>query len=171
MAIPGDLSGWTGSARLTGPSQMSGTVVTEGADFHVTFSGQSATGTKTLAPGQYTLTVWATNGNDRYAVYQASLTVTPNLAIGQPAQSHAQRMLTLVETAIYNRVNGNTDGGIESYAIDGMTVNKLSVPQLEQLRAKYATEVSREQNNGAFGTVQFAFTPAGNAVDHRRRFS
>lgn len=170
VPIPSDLTGFTGSARLTGPSTMDGTVTTENADFRVRFAGVG--GTSALTAGQYILTVWGTSGSDRYTVAQYRLTVEANLATGTPAQSHAQKMLALLETAIYNRVNGNTDGGIESYSIDGTSVAKMSMAELQRMRAKYAQEVAREQNPDApFGSVKFAFTPAGNAVDLRRRYS
>lgn len=171
VAIPSDLEGWTGSARLTGPSQMNGAVVTEGSDFHVTFKGQSASGTKTLAAGQYELTVWATNGEDRYTVAKHALSVLADLAVGEPAQSHAQRMLSIIEAAIQARVSGNADGGIENYAIDGLSVSKIPIEQLEKLRAKYANEVIQAQQADApFGSVKFYFTKAGTPADMVRRY-
>lgn len=172
VGIPSDLAGWTGSARLTGPSQMDATsCATEDGNFHVLFEGQSASGTKTLPAGQYTLTVWATSANNRYTVAQYQLTVVANLATGTPAQSHAQKMLALLETAIYNRVNGNSDGGIENYAIDGTAVSKLSMEQLQKMRARYAAEVSREQNpTQQIGRVPFAFTQGGSPVGVNRRY-
>lgn len=168
------MPGLVGSARLTGPSQMNATsCATEGTDFHPKFSGQSSPGTKDLTAGQFDLTVWATiTGNDRYTVYQAQLTVDPDLSTGTPAQVHARKMLTLLETAIYNRVNGNSDGGIENYAIGGISIAKATLEQLERMRAKYAREVARLQNpDKQIGSVKFAMTPAGNPVNLKRRYS
>lgn len=144
---------------------MNGTVVTDGSDFHVTFSGQGDPGTKELTAGQYVLTVWAANGDDRYTVAQYAITVTADLAVGEPTQSHAQRMLAIVESAIVARVSGNADGGIDSYSIDGVSVGKIPLEQLERLRAKYANEVYQQNNRDApIGSVKFAFTPAGDAI-------
>jgi len=177
-AIPSDLEGWTGSARLTGPSQMDATsVATESGKFRVKFQGSS--GTSALTAGQYLLTVWATSGNDRYTVYQAGITVKANLATGTPAQSHAQKMLSIIETAIYNRVNQSsgtasttTEGGVESYSIDGVSVSKLSMADLQRLRNKYAAEVQVEQNGAApIGRVKTVFTAAGTIPQLKRRYS
>lgn len=174
VAIPSDLSGWTGSARLvcqssTTTGTMDGTVTTDGSDYHVVFSGQSVGGTKSLTAGQYLLTVWATSGNDRYTVGQWALTITPDLSTGTPALRHAQKTLVAIETAIYARVSG---GEIEEYAIDGTSVRKMSIDELERLRARYAAEVARLQNaDSPIGSVKFAFTPAGQAVGYVRRFS
>lgn len=173
VPIPGDLTGWTGSARLTGASQMDATsVVVENGDFHVKFEGQVTGGTKALTAGQYTLTVWATSGNDRYTVLQHRMTVTPDLSTGSPALEHAMKTLTAVETAIYARLTGNGDGGVEEYAVEGTSVRKLSIDQLEKLRNKYSAEVARLQNpNAPLGRVKFVMTPAGTLPDYRRRYS
>jgi hypothetical protein len=143
---------------------------TEGSDFHVYFKGVA--GTSALTPGQYKLTVFATLVDDRYTVGQFPITIEADLSTGAPAQSHPQKMLTLLETAIYNRVNGNSDGGIESYVIDGTTVAKLSMEQLQKLRNKYAGEVAADQNrNSPIGRVKTVFTQAGTVPQLRRRFS
>lgn len=171
VAIPSDYASWLGSARITGPAQMNATsVATEGADYHVTFEGQSASGTKTLSPGQYLLTVWASDGNNRKTIAQYSLTITENLAVGTPAQSHAVQMLGLIETELRNRVNGHRS--IESYTVDGVNITKIPTEQLERMRAKYANEVFQQQNRDApIGSVKFAFTPTGMPANPRGRLT
>lgn len=177
VAIPSELTGWSGSARLTGPAQMDATsVAVEGLDYHVKFSGQAAgtTGTyKTaqLCAGQYMLTVWATNGTDRYTVLQRPLTVTPDLSTAAPQQRHAVEMLPIIERAIKARVSGNDDGGLEQYTIDSTSVTKIPMSELQRLRARYTSEVAAIQNPGSpIPQVKFAFTPAGAPFDLRRRF-
>lgn len=168
---------WTCSARLVGPAQMDATsAVAEGDGFHVTFSGQIAgasgiSRTAQLPAGQYMLTVWVKSGNDRVTVLQQPMTIAADLSAGAPTEPHCVLMLRLLETAIQNRISGNADGGIESYSIDGTTVNKLSTDELRRFRKQYAAEVSALQNpNGQFGRVKFGFTPTGGMVDVRRRF-
>lgn len=172
VAIPGDLDGWAGSARLTGASQMdASSVATEGSDYHVKFGGQTSPGTKTLTPGQYTLSVWATSGTDRYTVLQAQITITADLSTGTPALAHAVEVLGIIESAIKARLNGNTDGGLEEYEVDGTRVRKIAMADLQRLRNKYAAEVQRLQNPDApYGRVKATFQPAGSPMNSMRRF-
>lgn len=147
-------------------------VTEENGALRVKFSGQAATGTEDLTAGQYTLTVWMTSSDDRYTVYQRGITVKPDLSTGTPAQSHAQKTLALLETAIYNRLNGNSDGGIESYSVDGFAVSKLSMADLQRLRNKYAAEVQTEQNGAApIGRVKAVFTQPGYLPQMKGRYS
>jgi hypothetical protein len=173
VSVPGDYAGWTGSSRLTGPAMMDGTVTTQDSgDFRVTFKGQgSGPKTASLPGGQYQLTVWATSADDRATIYQAPITLDPDLAAGTPALRHAVAMLAMVEKAIQARVGGNGDGGIEEYSIEGTSVRKLSIDQLERLRARYSAEVSRLQNPGQpVRTVSVAFLATGGVMDPRRRY-
>ena len=174
VQIPDDVVGWTGSARLTGPciALDATSCATEGGDFHVFFAGQADDrGTKNLAAGQYQLTVWATDATRRKTIAQFPMTITADLSVGEPAQSHAATMLRLIERAIQARVSGNNDGGLESYAIDGVAATKVPLEQLESLRNKYAAEIAQQQDpNGGIGRVKFGFTPTGGIPDLRRRF-
>lgn len=172
-ALPGDLAGWTGSARLTGPSTMEATsVVTEGSDLHLLFEGQSAGGTKELLPGQYTLTVWATNANNRHTIAQFRLTIAPDLSVGTPALAHAIQMLDAIETAIAARVSGAADGPIEEYEINGRKVRKMGLSELYKLRTRYQAEVRTLQNPGRpIARVKAVFGPVGIEPIQTRRFS
>ena len=171
--IPSDLVGWTGTARLTGPSTMDGVVAVSSLDssaFDVRFQG--VTGTDALLPGPYILTIWATSGNDRFTVRQYRLTVQANLATGTPALAHAIQVLGVIETAIYNRLNANTDGGIEEYSIDGREVHKLPLKELYGMRAIYAAEVRKLQNpDQPVGRVKIKFTAAGDVPDMVMRYA
>jgi hypothetical protein len=160
VAVPSDFIGWTPSARLTGPSQMNHTTVTAtGSDVEVYFQGK--TGTDALTPGQYMLTVWMANGNDRYKIAQFPLTLALNLSVGSPALAHAVQMLAAVEAAIYARITGNPDGGVEQWAQGGTQMQKLPMRELQALRTKYASEVRRLQNpNQPRPKIKIAFTPS-----------
>ena len=168
VTVPSDYASWTGSARLTGAGQMAATsCAAEGADFHIKFQGTAsaptvADGTSSLPAGQYTLTVWASNGNDRVTVAQWPVTMTADLATGEPALAHAIKMLDIVESAIIARVSGNNDGGIDQYTIDGTSVVKIPIEQLERLRNKYSAEVAALQNGASpIRRINFAMAPAG----------
>lgn len=171
VAVPADYLAWIGSARLAGPSQMAATsCALEGADFHVKFEGQATGGTKSLAAGQYSLTVWVTNANDRKTIAQFPLSITADLSTGTPAQQHALKMLPIIEAEIEARVTGN-GSALEEYGVDGTTVRKMEMAELQRLRNKYAAEVAQIQNpNGQLRRVKFAMTPTGGMVDVRRRF-
>ncbi len=172
VPIPSDYLAWAGSARLTGPVSLNATVTTQGSDFRVYFQGQGNNGsTDTLEPGQYTLTVWATSGSDRKTIASYPLSVAENLATGQPQLPHAVKMLRVIEAALVARVSGNADGGIEEYMVDGVNVRKVSLEDLEKMRARYSAEVARLQNGpAAIGSVKVAFNPAGLPADYARRF-
>lgn len=170
--VPSAYSSWAPSARLTGPGVMDHTTcVMEGDSAHVYFKGQGTTSTKTLAAGHYLLSVWTTLSFDRKTVAQFPITITADVSTGTPSQPHAVQMLATVESAIAARVSGNSDGGIESYALDGVQVNKLSMEQLQTLRNKYAREVAALNNpNGQIPRVKVHFAQAGGIPDLRRRF-
>lgn len=172
VAIPSEYSGWTGSARLTGPSQMAHTTcATENSDLRPYFRGQgSDPKTAGLTAGQYVLSVWLTSGNDRVTLAQFPITIEADLSTGTPAQVHARKMLSIVESAIEARIQGNTDGGIEEYQVEGVMVKKLSMAELQKLRSKYAAEVSALQNpNRPIGSVDMVFAKTGFPADPRYR--
>ncbi len=178
VAIPGQMSAWAGSARLTGPAQMDATsCVTEGSDFRPYFQGAGGRnasrpmGTGDLCTGQYLLTVWATLDLDRKTVAQFPLTLLADLSTGTPAQTHARVMLPIIEAAIRARVTGTADGGIEGWQHEGVAVTKLPIDTLRALRKQYAAEVAALNNpESPIGRVKFAFTPAGGIPNFRGRF-
>lgn len=170
--VPSDYTSWTGSARLTGPSATmdATTCVMESGSLNVYFKGQGTTSTKTLTAGHYLLSVWVSSSFDRKTVAQYPITIAADLSTGTPSQPFPVRMLAAIESAIEARVSGNSDGGIESYAIDGVQVNKLSMADLEKKRKQYAAEVARLNNDGSIPRLKVAFNHAGAVPDLRRRF-
>lgn len=174
VAIPSGYEAWTGSARLVGQSQMAATVTTEDGDYRVRFPGQ-ATGTsgtyKTaqLIPGQYTLSVFATSGDDRKTVITQAITIAPDPANSTTAEPDPVEKLRIINAAIKARLSGNSDGGLEGYVIDGTQATKVPLETLEKLRNKYSAEVAALNNGGQIPRVKFAFTPAGGIPDVRRR--
>lgn len=173
VPVPSDYSGWTGSARLTGPSTMDATSVTaSGSDLDVYFKGQgTAPKTASLTAGSYLLTVWATNNSDRVTLAQFNLTVTADLSTGTPTQPFCVRMLAAIEAALYARQTGSPMGAIDAYDIDMTQVTRQSTKELEQSRNKYAAEVQAWNNrNAAIGRLKFGFVSPGALPDYSKRF-
>jgi hypothetical protein len=170
-AIPADYVDWTGSARLAGPSTMDATsCVLEGGSFHIKFEGQGAGGTKELEPGQYTLAVFATSSNDRKTIAVHRLTVLPNTALVDDGRTFEAQMLDVINVAIMARVSGNNDGGIAAYAIDGVSITKIPLEELERLRTKYSNAVANQQSGGVIPTVPFVFCKTGGGVPYPLNF-
>ncbi|HEY9465021.1 MAG TPA: hypothetical protein VIR54_18140 [Vicinamibacterales bacterium] len=168
VEIPSDYSGYTPSARITGPSTADATCTVEGSDAHV-FLGSGDT--EDLTAGQYALTVWLTSGARRKTLAQFPMSVSADLSADAPEQPYCVVMLAAIEAALKARLTGNADGGIEAYTTEGTSVTKLPTLELQRLRKQYAAEVARLQNpNGQIPRVNFAFSPAGSPVDLRRRF-
>lgn len=161
--VPSDYLTWTGSAALVGADRhiAAATCDLEGDDFHVYFPGQGEISTAAAPPGSYQIAVFATNGADRRTIAVFTLSLTPDLST-RASGTFAGRMLGIIERAIEHRLTGNTDGGVEEYSIEGMTVRKFALGELEGLRNKYSAQVAREQNpHRPIGRVKMAFTPSG----------
>lgn len=144
-----DYAGWTGSAVL---GATEGTVSISGTTASVSFDSSD---TEDLTPGRYTLAVALSNGSQRRTIASYSIQVTPNLidaTEGEATDSHASKMLAAIEAVLEGRVPKD----VESYSIDGTTINKIPIERLIALRKQYAAEVARESNNGRIGSVQFA---------------
>lgn len=150
------------------------TVALSGSSFRVYFQGQTTDATpatKALTAGQYSLSVFATQNNDRRTIAVFPLTVFPDASTGTPAQPHCMQMLSLIEAAIRSRAGGTPDGSIEKYSIEGTAIELLSSLDLEKLRNKYAAEVRMIQNpNSPLPSVQITFTQSGFISDMRKRF-
>jgi len=108
------------------------------------------------------LSVWASNGNDRKTIGQYPLTVAPDLsAVDAPVQSHAAKMLAQIEAVLEFRMTGRKSGPLESYTIDGRSMQDFPTDELYTLRAQYASEVAAEQNpTNQIGQIKFSFPPA-----------
>ena len=128
-------------------------VTTSGDGFVVTIPAAS---TVDLGAGTYR---WVANvtdiatGLERWTAGSGILTVTPNYdAYGDgDAQTHNEKMLALIESALEERVTGVADGGrgtVENYAVEGRQVSLIPTEQLNILRNKYRRAVWKERNPG-----------------------
>lgn len=176
IAIPSAYDGWTGAARLTGPDNFALDATscdTVGADLDVFFAGPKDPGTQKLGAGHYYLTVWLKNGDGdrRVTLAQFPVTLQADLSKAGTKAPHAVQMLEIMERALRCRVEGNTDGGLAAYSIDGVAVTKVPVEILERLRNKYSAEVAALNNpNGSIGRIPFTFTSPTMSPDYRRGF-
>ena len=111
-----------------------------------------------VAPGTYRWVARLTLGGVVYDADAGSLVVMPNLAVeaASDQRSHAERMLAAVEAELQARIDG-TGSAHDAYAIGGRSIQKLKVPELMALRAKYSSEVARERNGGRLPPVVVRF--------------
>lgn len=122
-----------------------------------------STATATLKAGRYVWTAYCTLVSARYTAAAGVVVVTPNLdtAADGAQQTHAEKMLAVVESELEARITG-TGSAHEGYAVAGRSIQKMSVTTLNGLRAKYQAEVYREQHPGTMGIpVEIHFS--GNA--------
>lgn len=143
--------GWVLSYALAGPSIVDGTkvTVTPGTvDWTVTLPG---TLTAPLLPGTYRWTAFATLAGVRNVVDEGVFSVRPDAAkIASAVVSHAAKMLAALEAEILARVSPTASNPVgsahDSYSINGRSIAKMKMGELEQLRDRYTTEVWRERN-------------------------
>jgi hypothetical protein len=143
--------GFTGPASFT----LSGSqIVVSGDAYAVTVA---AAVTAALTPGIYQWAAYITTGGTvRHTARAGSMRVAPNVATLTGAnQSHAAKMLALLEAELEARVTGAAVAGgmgsIESYQVAGRSVNKIPTPELRSLLGKYRWQVWCEQNPGQMG--------------------
>lgn len=124
-------AGWALEYELSGP--------TGNYEFTSAASGNShlctvaAAVTATWLPGEYELIGAAVNAasGERVQIYQGRFVVTPNVLAGEAAaQTHAQKMLTLIQTVQL----GKAGHDILESDIEGSHIKRLSP---EELRAEY----------------------------------
>lgn len=122
--------------------------------------------TAAYAAGTYQWAAYITLAGVRHTARVGTMYVAPNLAtITGVNQSHAAKMLALIEAELEARVTGASAGGeasIESYQIAGRSVSKIPTKELETMRGRYRWAVYCEQHPGSLGpSVGVRFTGAG----------
>lgn len=146
-ASPAD--GSTLSYAIVGPTVVDGTklTITPGTDdWTVTIPGSV---TALWIAGTYAWTAFVTLAGARRVVDEGVITVRANAAtVSAPVISHAAQMVDLLEAEIQARITG-TGGAHDSYAINGRSIGKMKMAELEQLRDRYRLELWRERNQNA----------------------
>jgi hypothetical protein len=135
----------------------------EGTSFIVTLT---ATDTAALAPGLYRYDERVSNaGGEVYRVGEGVLEVMLDLssAAAGATQSHAERMLALIEA----QIEGRLPDDLQSYQIAGRAIVKIPIADLLQMRGKYAAMVQRKKHPERIGEpVELVFTEEQRQTDY-----
>lgn len=138
--------GWVLTYAITGPTAVAGAGVTVTAnddDWSVTLS---STLTAPLLAGTYSWTAFATLAGVRNVADEGVFTVRADAAqVSAAVLSFAATMVPLLKTEIQARITG-TGSANDSYSINGRSISKLKMGELEQLRDRYELELWRERN-------------------------
>lgn len=116
-----------------------------------------------LTPGRYRC--WARmvgsgsfNGQE-FTISDDWLVLIPNPRLDSPGafQTHAEKMLAIIESEITARLTGSGSGH-DSYQIEGRAIKKIDFDKLIGLRAKYAAMVNQEKTGKIGRRVYTGFT-------------
>lgn len=137
------------SYAIVGPTVVDGSklTITPGTDdWTVTIPG---TVSALFGEGTYQWTAFVTLAGARRVVDEGVITVRADATkIAEPVISHAAQMVDLLEAEIQARITG-TGSAHDSYAINGRSIGKMKMAELEQLRDRYRIELWRERNKNA----------------------
>jgi hypothetical protein len=141
---------------LTFASGTTGQVVFRHADtghlFRVDPSISGTAWTVTVAPGKTLeapegiyLVAAITNLDGERATVDCG-TVTLKAPIDRPArESHARKMVKLLEAHIEGRLHDEEGRGLESYTIGGVPITKIAISEARKLLAEYRRDVQNEK--------------------------
>ena len=142
---------------LTVPPGSTGHVVLRHADTgHVIKVDPSISGsawTVTIPPGKtleapegiYIVAAIATLSGVRSTTVAGSVTLQS--PIDRPArESHAKKMVAMLEAHLEGRLHDEQGRGIESYTIGGVPISKIAIPEARKLLAEYRRDVQNEQS-------------------------
>lgn len=151
--------GWSFQYVLSGahPTPINISTTAQGNRFEVRLSSED---TEQFTPGSYHLIGYATRGSDRCHIYRGSATVHPDYTTAVPEESHAQKMVGLLEQAML----GVAESGIVEYTVAGRGVKKVTLEEARRELAFWRNEVAKEQAppnkpRSPFRRVEVAFAP------------
>jgi hypothetical protein len=161
---PGDFptsDGWALEYRISGPAYLAAAATVVGNDYSVTITDEASSA---LPPGLYQWRAFASKAGEVYPVANGTIEVVANPSAAGDTRTFAAKQLEKVEAEIAARFNtGSTKLGSahEDYTIDGRSLTKISMNDLQLMRARLSAEVARERAGGgmlppfeaAFGTV------------------
>lgn len=149
--------GFTLSYQLTGKTAIQFTPTPNVSLGNYSVAVPAAT-TTAVGPGKYRWLLRATDGTGIVTTVDSGhLVVNANPAVtaGVDGRTHAEQMVTLLESEIQARIKGDGTANL-SYAIEGRSISKIPTNELYQLRAKYRSEVAR-QGGGKAAPVLITF--------------
>lgn len=145
--------GWSLRYHFVGPTTFHVDATASGETYQVRIDAATS-GTRTA--GEYQWIAQAVQGSDVYPTGRAgALTIEPDFATIGNRESHAAKMLALLESAIEAHLTGSM-AGVEDFSINGRSVSRYSLAELRALRAQYAQEVEEQRALASGGSL---FTP------------
>jgi len=140
--------GYVLTYAITGPSIVDATKITVVAgtsDWTITLPGSL---TSPLLAGTYSWAAFVTLAGVRNLAEEGVFTVRPDAAqVKSAVLSFAAQMVPVLKSEIQARITG-TGGAHDSYSINGRSIAKMKMAELEQLRDRYELELWRERNPG-----------------------
>lgn len=144
------------SYAIVGPTVVAGsklTIAPNTSDWTVTLPGSVSAN---FIAGVYRWTAFVTLSGARRVVDEGVFTVRADAAqVAEPVISHSAKMLAVIEAEIEARLTPSSSqplgGANDSYSINGRSIAKMKMAELEQLRDRYRVEVWREENPRAAG--------------------
>lgn len=134
------------SYDVSGPANFVIAATASGSGYSITHTAQS------VPPGTYRWAARVTKAGERFTVDRGVFVIEADL----PGQTHAERMLALVETVIKARLEG--DGAdVSAYTIGGRSAQLLTLAELEALRSRYASECARQRRGNMLRPVLVSF--------------
>jgi len=114
--------------------------VVNGASWNLDIAGSLTDG---MPSGNYSASVVIDLGATRETRLIGSIVMRP--PVSRPVEeSHARRMVKMLEAHLEGRISDDEGRGIESYTIGGVPITKIPIPQAKELLAMYRVDLKRE---------------------------
>lgn len=168
------VDGWAVTFQLVGRASgaLASTPRPTTADYLVTID---TTASAAFLAGAYHWTAIATLAGESYVAASGTVDITasPTLTALSDARSFAALTLEKVEAEIGARFGTNSSplgAAHESYTIGGRNITKISIADLQVMRARLIGEVEKERNGGSLPPfeVEFGRPALGNWPNWRR---
>jgi hypothetical protein len=139
-------AGWSMKIHVAGGGVIHEAATPSGAAFVVTLS---ATETANLPPGTYQWEERVTKAGEEFVAASGIVEVYKNIAQATEGSflSKDEQDLVVVEAAITGRLTSD----MESYSINGRTVNKIPMRELMTIRAELRRAINARKHPGTLG--------------------
>lgn len=144
--------GWTLKYALRGPASLNITATAGETAYEIRVPYTDNEG---LEAGTYRFIAVLEKDGERIPAREGQIQVEPNLFGLDDLTTHAQRVLSLIETLLEGRV----PKGLSSFSINGRQVQYMSVDELLKLKAHYQELVNQERRESWSQPVGVRFGP------------
>lgn len=136
---------WQYQYIFTGPEQI--TLNANSADGGLVEVEVASATTSGWSTGKYQWTLQRKKDSEAYVVATGFMTVLENPLeqVTVDHRTHNEKMLALIE----NRLEGRVVSDHESYTVNGKSLNRIPIEQLDKLATKYRAMVARENRKEA----------------------